>query len=211
MSRAPNWFPGLSGFFCVTETHFLSLLRERLPPLRSTHLVLHGRGSFMWPGMLSWWQRGENTVLWLPDEPQEMWVGSDSEMRHQSFWEASLLSRLAATLQICIQRLSPKNKGGFPDVPCTALQKWGVQLVPYMVTYYFIGYFNLWGKVTSLVSPTGYLTVFKYVFLLLLFHCCTHYLSLSPSQSLNVCLSATIPVLSEPILRDKISYPKIVP
>jgi hypothetical protein len=28
----------------------------------------------------------------------------------------------------------------------------GVQLVPYMVTYYFIGYFNLWGKVTLLWS-----------------------------------------------------------
>jgi hypothetical protein len=39
---------------------------------------------------------------------------SDREMGHQSFWEASLLSRLAATQQILIQRLSSENKGGFP-------------------------------------------------------------------------------------------------
>jgi hypothetical protein len=29
----------------------------------------------------------------------------------------------------------------------------GVQLVPYIITCYFIGRFNLWGKVTLLWSP----------------------------------------------------------
>jgi hypothetical protein len=32
------------------------------------------------------------------------------------------------------------------------LEEWGVQLVPYMVTYYFIDHFNLWGEETFLWS-----------------------------------------------------------
>jgi hypothetical protein len=37
------------------------------------------------------------------------------------------------------------------------LWKWGVQPVPYRVTYYFIGCFILWGEVTLLLSsPTSY-------------------------------------------------------
>jgi hypothetical protein len=39
---------------------------------------------------------------------------------HQSFWEASLLSRLAATQRTQVKRLSPKSKGGFPYVPFRA-------------------------------------------------------------------------------------------
>jgi hypothetical protein len=39
---------------------------------------------------------------------------------HQSFWEASLLNKLAATPQTRVQRLSIKNKGGFPYIPFRA-------------------------------------------------------------------------------------------
>jgi hypothetical protein len=58
--------------------------------------------------------------------------------RPPSFWEASLLSKTAATQLTHVQRLSTKKKG---------LQKSGagegVQLVPYIITCYFIGCFNL--------------------------------------------------------------------
>jgi hypothetical protein len=37
-------------------------------------------------------------------------------MGHQNLWEASLLSRLAVTQQIRIQRLSPESKWGFPYI-----------------------------------------------------------------------------------------------
>jgi hypothetical protein len=39
---------------------------------------------------------------------------------HQSFQEASLLSKPAATQQTPVQRLSPENKGGFPYIPFSA-------------------------------------------------------------------------------------------
>jgi hypothetical protein len=45
---------------------------------------------------------------------------AQTETEHQSFQETSLLSRLAVTQQIHIQRLSPENKGGFPSVPFRA-------------------------------------------------------------------------------------------
>jgi hypothetical protein len=41
-------------------------------------------------------------------------------MRHQSFSEASLLSRPEFIRQICIPRLSPKNKRAFPYIPFIA-------------------------------------------------------------------------------------------
>jgi hypothetical protein len=63
---------------------------------------------------------------------------------HQSFQEASLLSKQAATQQTQVQRLSLENKEGFPYIPFKAgYRNGGVQLVPYMVTCYFIGCFNL--------------------------------------------------------------------
>jgi hypothetical protein len=39
---------------------------------------------------------------------------------HQSFWGASLLSKLAATKQTRVQRLSSENKGGLSYIPCRA-------------------------------------------------------------------------------------------
>jgi hypothetical protein len=41
---------------------------------------------------------------------------AQTEMGHQSFQEASLLSRLAVTQWIQVQRLSPEKKGGFPFI-----------------------------------------------------------------------------------------------
>jgi hypothetical protein len=60
--------------------------------------------------------------------------------------EASLLNKLAAIQQTQVQRLSPENKGGFLCVPFWADYRNGgaVQLIPYIITCYFIGYFNLW-------------------------------------------------------------------
>jgi hypothetical protein len=71
--------------------------------------------------------------------------GSDREKGHQSFWEARLLSKLAAT-QL------PRTKGAFLVYHLEQVTEMGIQLVPYMVTYYFIGYFNLWGEMTLLRS-----------------------------------------------------------
>jgi hypothetical protein len=81
--------------------------------------------------------------------------GSDGETGHQKFQEASLLSRPAATQWTQVQRLSPENKGGFPYIPLRVGYRNGgwVQLVPYIITYYFIGCFNLWGEVSLLWSP----------------------------------------------------------
>jgi hypothetical protein len=64
---------------------------------------------------------------------------------HQSFWEARLLSKPAPTQQTRVQRLSPENKWGFSYIPFRPGYRNGgwVQLVPYIITCYFIGYFNL--------------------------------------------------------------------
>jgi hypothetical protein len=80
-----------------------------------------------------------------------------TETGHQSSREASLLGRLAVTQWTRVQRLSPENKGGLPCIPFRAGYRNGVwgggQLVPYIVTCYFIGCFNLWGEGTLLWSP----------------------------------------------------------
>jgi hypothetical protein len=111
---------------------------------------------------------------------------SDREMGHQSFQEASLLSRLAGTQQIHIQRLSPKKKGGFP-------------YIPFRVGYRNGGYSlsNTWLHTTSLAILTsrsrwpfsgltpGDIPQIHFF----LFHCSTHYL---PSPSLPSCHSGRI-------------------
>jgi hypothetical protein len=48
-----------------------------------------------------------------PEMLQALSEPSNREMRHQRFWEASLLSRLVFIKQIGIPRLSPENKGAF--------------------------------------------------------------------------------------------------
>jgi hypothetical protein len=81
--------------------------------------------------------------------PPLLQAGSDRETGQQSFREAWLLHRLAVTQKIYIQRLIPGNKGDLPYIPFRAgYRNGGLHLVPYMVTCYFIGHFNLWGKVT---------------------------------------------------------------
>jgi hypothetical protein len=69
---------------------------------------------------------------------------------HQSFQEATLLSRPAV--------MSPENKGGLYYIPFRAGYRNGgrVQLVPYIVTCYYTGCFNLWGEATLLWSCTRY-------------------------------------------------------
>jgi hypothetical protein len=41
---------------------------------------------------------------------------AQAETGHQSFWEAHLLSKPAVTQWTLVQRLSPENKGGLPNV-----------------------------------------------------------------------------------------------
>jgi hypothetical protein len=87
---------------------------------------------------------------------------------HQSFQEASLLCKLAATQRTHVQRLSTENKGGFSYIPFRAGYRngGGVQFVPYIITCYFIGCFNLWGEVTLLWSP-GNIPQLQFSFVLL--------------------------------------------
>jgi hypothetical protein len=49
------------------------------------------------------------------------------------------------------QTVSPVNKGGFPCIPFRAVYRnGGVQFIPYIITYYFIGCFNHWDEVILL-------------------------------------------------------------
>jgi hypothetical protein len=54
-------------------------------------------------------------------------------------------SKLAVTQGTHIQRLRPENKEDFPYIPFRAGYRngMGVLLVPYVITCYFIGCFNL--------------------------------------------------------------------
>jgi hypothetical protein len=54
-----------------------------------------------------------------------------------------------------IQRLSSKDKGVFFIYHLEQVKEMGggLQLVPYLITCYFIGHVNLWSKVTLLWSP----------------------------------------------------------
>jgi hypothetical protein len=69
--------------------------------------------------------------------------------------EASFLSRPAATQQTHVQRLSARTKGAFLicHVEQVTEMGWGVQLVPCIVTCYFIGCSNRWVEATLLWSP----------------------------------------------------------
>jgi hypothetical protein len=63
------------------------------------------------------------------------------------------------------QRLSPGNKEDTPYVPFRTAyrnERW-VQLVSYIITCYFIGFFKVWGKVTLLWSP-GSITQLQFFF-----------------------------------------------
>jgi hypothetical protein len=160
-------------------------------------------GTWQWQppsglGMLSQWQIDENTISKSQThEPPELFQdGSDRETGHQKFWEASLLSRPAATQWIQIQRLSLKSRRGFPYIPWSRLQISGgeVQLIQFMVTYYFIGHFNLWGEVTLLWShPRCYVTFLKSVFACL-------FVSLLHSLSLIISFIVFIKSLHSPCL-----------
>jgi hypothetical protein len=97
---------------------------------------------------------------------------SERETGHQSFREASLLSRSAATQPIHI----PENKGGFPYILWRAGYRNGGHSLFHTWSHAisFIGHFNLWGD-PSLVSPRCYMTFLKFFFCCL-FHYCTHFL-----------------------------------
>jgi hypothetical protein len=75
---------------------------------------------------------------------------------------SKLLSRLAVTVDSHPKAESLRAKGAFLIYHLEQVIEMGVQLVPYMVTYYFIGHINLWGEVTLLWShPRCYMTFLK--------------------------------------------------
>jgi hypothetical protein len=83
--------------------------------------------------------------------------GSDRELGHQNFGEASLLVRPAVTTQSSwVQRLRPENKGDFPYIPFKAGYRNGGRgnslSHTWSVICYFIGHSNFWSKVTLLLS-----------------------------------------------------------
>jgi hypothetical protein len=114
MSGATRLVPEPYQVPLCNQTHLLGWPGERLPPPDQHGPVAPccppGR-----PGMLRWWQGGENPTLQIPnDVPRNVAGGVRQRLRgHQSFWEASLLSRSAATQLTHIQKLSPENKGAF--------------------------------------------------------------------------------------------------
>jgi hypothetical protein len=139
------------------QTHLLSSLGERLPPLRSTW------SSGTWQGQPSQqaWDTKQATRMWKHHPPNPRWAprnvawGLRQRQRgYQNLQEASLLSKPAVTQQTQVQSLSLESKGGFPYIPFRAgYRNERLQLVLYIITCYFIGFFNLWGKVTLLWSP----------------------------------------------------------
>jgi hypothetical protein len=104
-------------------THLLGLLGERLSPHGST------QPGGIWQGQPSQWALDTEpaTRRWKhypPNpgrSPRNVAGGLRQRLRgHQRFWEVSLLSKLAATQWTQVQKLSPKNKGGFPYIPFRA-------------------------------------------------------------------------------------------
>jgi hypothetical protein len=175
----PNWFPSLSRFLCAIETCLLGSLGERLLPLGSMCPMAPGRGSPpSGPEMLSRRQGGENSTLQALNKPPEMLQdGSDREMRHQSFQEASLLIRPAMTQWICIQRLTPKNKRGLLYIPFRAGCRNGEYSLSHTCSHSLSLAILILGEVTLLWShPRCYILFLKIIFFSL-FHGYNHYLS----------------------------------
>jgi hypothetical protein len=156
----PGWFPTLSRFLCAIKTHLLGSPGERLPLLRS----IYSGGT--WWGWTSQWAGGHwagDTEVKTPpsrsqEGPQKCFRRTQTETE-RGFQEASLLSKPATTQWTQVQRLSPENKGGFPYIPFRIGYRndRGCIFVPFIITYYFIGCFNLWGKVPLLWSPCNIL------------------------------------------------------
>jgi hypothetical protein len=103
----PSCFPSLFGFLCATVTHLLGWERGFLPSDQHGP-VAPGRGGHTGgTGTLIRQQGGKNTILWILDEsPRNVAGGLRKRLKgHQRFWEANLLGRPAATLN-----LSPKHE-----------------------------------------------------------------------------------------------------
>jgi hypothetical protein len=124
------------------------------------------RGSLPWINTVQWHLAGTalpvGWVHWAFDQevktppsesqgsPQNVSGGLRQWLRtHQSFQEASLLSKSATTQWIHVQTLRPRTKGTFLIYHLEQVKEMGeLQLVPYIITCYFIGCFNLWSEVT---------------------------------------------------------------
>jgi hypothetical protein len=171
-SRIPEGY-----FFCNFRLTWEHSLHGRL----LLHSVFHSAfGVSALPRLLfgqAWWL--------LPVIPTAAGRLRQRQRGHQSFQEASLLNMPAAPQRTRIQRLSPKNKGGFPYILFRAGYRNGaVRLVPHVITRYFTGCFDLWGEVTF----CGFQITFSNSSLSL-FPCSSHHLPSPP------CLPATFPPL----------------
>jgi hypothetical protein len=170
--RLPGWFLSLSMFLCAIGTCLLCSLGERIPPLDQHNLVAPDQGH-QWAGDIK-----PLTRRWkhYPPTPRQTPKNVAERLRqklrgHQSFQEASVLSKLAVTQWTQVQSLSTKSKGGCPFIPLREGYRNGggiklIKFVPYIITCYFIGYFNLWGLVTLLWSP-GNIPQLQFSFVLL--------------------------------------------
>jgi hypothetical protein len=160
---------------------------------------------FLWK-MICWLKKSFKPVL------QD---SSDRETGHQSFWEASLLSRPAATQRTWVQRLSPKNKRGLPYILFTAGYGNGGTAYLIHVTYYFIGYLTsrAWWPCSGLVLGATWHS--SNPIFVCFFHCGTHYsliISLIVSHYLPSpppCIPAT-PGLGISLLEDIEIYGEII-
>jgi hypothetical protein len=109
-------------------------------------------------------------------------AGGLRETGHQSFREASLLSRPTVTQRIRIQRLSPESKGGFPYIPFRAGYRNGGYILSHTwsrIISLAILTSGLEQGDPSLISPQV-LCVIPQSIVFFKFHCCSYYLSLSP-------------------------------
>jgi hypothetical protein len=80
--------------------------------------------------------------------------GSDRTERALKLSRSKFIKQASSDSGDSSPKAEPRNKRGLPYITIySSLQKWGVQLVPYIVTCYFIGRSNLWVKMTVLWSP----------------------------------------------------------
>jgi hypothetical protein len=94
-------------------------------------------------GLVHW--AGDKEVKASPfkawEGPQKCWRSAQTETERTPKLLGILLSKQAATQQTQVQRLSPVNKGGLLYIPFRAGYRnggGGVQLVPYIITCYFM-------------------------------------------------------------------------
>jgi hypothetical protein len=185
MSRAPRLVP---------EPFQVPLCNWNLPPW------LTKRGApFPWINTV-WWclagvalpasqrQGGENTNLYILPDPQKCCRRAQTETEKAPKLSGSKFIKQASSNSAdSSPKTGPQEQRG-PSLYTvwSRLQKWGIHLLPYIITCYFIGCFNLWGKMTLLWSPDNIPQL--WFFFVSLYHSLTliiiYYL---PSPSLSFC------------------------